>query len=44
LAGEVSAECGGNMVGDGEGRDVMEHGAGAALGPYKASKCGRGVP
>jgi hypothetical protein len=40
LAGEVVAECGGNGVGEGEGRDVEEHGACVALGSYQATKCG----
>jgi mannose/cellobiose epimerase-like protein (N-acyl-D-glucosamine 2-epimerase family) len=43
LAGEVVAECGGNGVGEGEWRDVVEHGACVALGSYQASECGWGV-
>jgi hypothetical protein len=38
--GEVSAECGGNGVDEGEWRDLVEHGASVALGPCKASECG----
>jgi hypothetical protein len=39
LAGEVVPECGGNGVGEGKWRDVMEHGSCVALGSYQASEC-----
>jgi hypothetical protein len=35
----VGAECGGDGVGEGEGRGVVEHGVCVALSPYKASEC-----
>jgi hypothetical protein len=38
----VCTECGGNGVGEGEWRDVVEHGACVALGPCHASECGWG--
>jgi hypothetical protein len=40
--GKVGAECGGDGVGEGEWRDVVEHGACVALGPYKAWEFGWG--
>jgi hypothetical protein len=39
----VVAEGGGNGVGEGEWRDVVEHGACVALGSYPASESGWGV-
>jgi hypothetical protein len=42
LVDEVGAECGGDGVGEGEWRDVVEHGARVALGSYHASECGWG--
>jgi hypothetical protein len=40
--GEVGAKCGGDGVGEGEWRDVVEHGACVALGSDRALECGWG--
>jgi hypothetical protein len=37
LVGEVGSEGGGNEVGEGEGRDMLEHGARVAMGSYEAA-------
>jgi hypothetical protein len=37
LSGEVGSEGGGDGVGEGEGRDVLKHGARVALGSYEAA-------
>jgi hypothetical protein len=42
LASEVGAECGGNGVGEGEWRDVVEQGARIALSSHQAFECGWG--
>jgi hypothetical protein len=41
--GVVVSERGGDGVGESEGEELGEHGAGVALGSGKASKRGRGV-